>query len=176
VSLDESVRESFESVVLPHLDAAYTVARYLVRDEQDAQDVVQEAFLRAVRHYDGYRGDNARAWLLTIVRNCCATWKGRRRAHREHLEFDERSHSEGQEDATPEIFLLRSSAAESVRRAVDLLPAEAREALVLRDVEDLSYREIGVVLGIPIGTVMSLLSRARKRLQAILAKEVRDAG
>ena len=161
---------------MPHLDVAYTLARYLLRDEHAAQDVVQEAFLRAIRHFDGYRGANARAWLLAIVRNCCATWHGKERLESGFVEFDEREHSGAQEDATPEIFLMRSSAAESFRRALDSLPREAREVLVLRDVEEMSYQEIALTLGIPMGTVMSRLARARKRMQAVLRQELRDAG
>ncbi len=173
---EQATRQSFESTVLPHLDAAYTLARYLVRDESVAQDIVQEAFLRAVRHFDGFAGTNARAWLLTIVRNCCATWRVRERAERRHVEFDEREHSEMAEQATPEIFLMRSDTADSLRQALDALPRDAAEILVLRDVEDLSYREIALIVGIPIGTVMSRLSRARKRMQDLLRREHRDVG
>ena len=162
--------------MLPHLDAAYTVARYLLRDEQAAQDAVQEAFLRAIRHFDGYRGANARAWLLAIVRNCCATWRSKERAERAFVAFDEHEHSAAQEEATPELFLMRASDAESVRRALDALPREAKEVILLREVEDLSYQEIALTLGVPIGTVMSRLARARQRMQAILRQELRDAG
>ena len=161
--------------MLPHLDAAYTVARYLLRDEHAAQDVVQEAFLRAIRHYDGYRGANARAWLLAIVRNCCATWHGKERAESGHVEFDERDHSEAGEE-TPELFLVRWDTGDSFRRALDSLSREAREILVLRHVQELSYREIALTMGIPIGTVMSRLGRARKRMQVLLRQELRDAG
>ena len=174
--MPDPLRASFEEIVLPHLDAAYTLARYLLRDEQAAQDVVQDAFLRAIRHFDGYRGANARAWLLAIVRNCCATWRDKERSEHAFVEFDEREHSGAQEESTPEIFLMRSNTAESFRRALDSLPREARETLVLRDVQGLSYEEIALTLGTPIGTVMSRLARARKRMQAALCQELRDAG
>jgi len=168
-------RESFEAVMLPHLDAAYTLARYLLRDEQAAQDAVQESFLRALRHFSGYRGENARAWLLTIVRHCCATARTRRRREAGFEEFDERRHSGRIEPATPELHLVRSDASDMFRRAIDTLSPNDREVLILREVEDLSYEEISLAIGAPIGTVMSRLSRARKRMQALVHRESRDA-
>jgi RNA polymerase sigma-70 factor (ECF subfamily) len=165
----------FEQVVLPHLDAAYTLARYLLRDEQAAQDAVQESFLRALRHFAGYRGENARAWLLTIVRHCCATARTRGRREAAFVEFDERHHSEHVESATPELYLVRSDASEAFHRALDALSARDREVLILREVEGLSYEEIALSIGAPIGTVMSRLSRARKRMQAVVHRESRDA-
>ncbi|HXD23026.1 MAG TPA: sigma-70 family RNA polymerase sigma factor [Gemmatimonadaceae bacterium] len=161
--------------MLPHLDAAYTLARYLLRSEDAAQDAVQEAFLRAVRHFDGYRGDNARAWLLTIVRHCCATARTRGKREDAFVEFDERLHSAHIESATPELHLVRSGAADEFHRALDSLSANDREVLILREVEDLSYEEIARTLGAPIGTVMSRLARARKRIQALVHRESRDA-
>lgn len=171
----EHTRESFEGVVLPHLDAAYTLARYLLRDEQSAQDAVQESFLRALRHFSGYRGENARAWLLTIVRHCCATARTRRRREGAFVEFDERQHSEHVESSTPELHLVRSDASDTFHRALDSLSPHDREVLILREVEDLSYEEIAMAIGAPIGTVMSRLSRARKRMQALVLRESRDA-
>jgi RNA polymerase sigma-70 factor (ECF subfamily) len=168
-------RESFEAVMLPHLDAAYTLARYLLRDEQAAQDAVQESFLRALRHFSGDRGENARAWLLTIVRHCCATARTRRRREAGFEEFDERQHSGHIEPATPELHLVRSDASDLFRRAIDTLSPNDREVLILREVEDLSYEEISLAIGAPIGTVMSRLSRARKRMQALVHRESRDA-
>jgi RNA polymerase sigma-70 factor (ECF subfamily) len=173
--VSEHTRESFEGVVLPHLDAAYTLARYLLRDEQAAQDAVQESFLRALRHFSGYRGENARAWLLTIVRHCCATARTRRRREGAFVEFDERQHSEHVESSTPELHLVRTDAADTFRRALDSLSPHDREVLILREVEDLSYEEIAMAIGAPIGTVMSRLSRARKRMQALVLRESRDA-
>lgn len=161
--------------MLPHLDAAYTLARYLLRSEDAAQDAVQEAFLRAVRHFDGYRGENARAWLLTIVRHCCASARTRGKREREFVEFDERHHSAHIESATPELHLVRADSSDSFHRALDSLSANDREVLILREVEDLSYGEIALTIGAPIGTVMSRLARARKRMQALVHRESRDA-
>jgi RNA polymerase sigma-70 factor, ECF subfamily len=171
----DHARESFEQVMLPHLDAAYTLAHYLLRSEDAAQDAVQEAFLRAVRHFDGYRGENARAWLLAIVRHCCATARTRGRREGTFVEFDERQHSEHVESATPELHLVRADAADSFKRALDALSQQDREVLILREVEDLTYEEIALSIGAPIGTVMSRLSRARKRMQAFVHRESRDA-
>jgi RNA polymerase sigma-70 factor (ECF subfamily) len=171
----ELPRESFETVVLPHLDAAYTLARYLLRDEAAAEDAVQESFLRALRHFSGYRGANARAWLLTIVRHCCSTMRSRRRREADFVEFDERQHSEQIESMTPELHLVRATATNEFQRALDSLSTNDREVLILREVEDLSYEEIALAIGAPIGTVMSRLSRARKRMQAFVIRESRDA-
>jgi RNA polymerase sigma-70 factor (ECF subfamily) len=175
-SVPEQTRESFEEVALPHLDAAYTLARYLLRSEDEAQDAVQESYLRALRHFAGFRGDNARAWLLTIVRHCCATMRSRGRRDSAHVEFDEHQHSEHVETNTPELFLVRSESSSSIRRALDALSTNDREVLILREVHGLSYEEIARSLGAPIGTVMSRLSRARRRMQALLPQESRDAG
>ena len=162
--------------MVPHLDAAYTLARYLLRDEDAAQDAVQESFLRALRHFSGYRGENARAWLLTIVRHACATARARGRREATFVEFDERQHSEHHEAATPELFLVRSDASETFHRALETLSVNDREVLILREVEDLSYEDIALAIGAPIGTVMSRLSRARKRMQALVPRESRDVG
>jgi RNA polymerase sigma-70 factor (ECF subfamily) len=172
----EHAGDSFEEALLPHLDAAYTLARYLLRDEQAAQDAVQESFLRALRHFSGYRGENARAWLLTIVRHCCATARTRRRREDAFVEFDERQHSEHIASATPDLHLVRSDASDAFYRALDSLSPHDREVLILREVESLSYEEIALAIGAPIGTVMSRLSRARKRMQTLILRESRDAG
>lgn len=158
--------ERFEAVALPHLDAAYTLARYLMRDDAAAEDVVQEAFLRALKYFDRYRGGDARSWILAIVRNTSHTW--RKRHGRPVVEFDERVHSESVESHTPEAVLLRAADREMVRRALDRLPLELREVIVLREIQGLSYKEIAAVAGTPIGTVMSRLSRARARLEQLL--------
>lgn len=159
--------DRFEAVALPHLDAAYTLARYLMRDDAAAQDVVQDAYLRALKYFDRYRGGDARAWVLAIVRNTSHTWRKRHRTA--VVEFDERQHSESVEGQTPEAALLRAADREMVRRALDRLPLELREVIVLREIQELSYKEIAAVAGIPIGTVMSRLSRARARLEQLLA-------
>ena len=164
----------FESVVLPHLDAAYTLARYLTRNEQDAEDVVQDACLRALKYFERFRGEDgssARAWLLTIVRNTAYTSWRRQRPGGVVLEFDEAQHSGAVADEHPEAALLRSAASESLRRALDGLAPEFREVIVLRELEGLSYKEISDVAGVPVGTVMSRLSRARTRLQQALRED-----
>jgi RNA polymerase sigma-70 factor (ECF subfamily) len=167
--------ERFERVVLPFLDDAYTLARYLLRDEHDAQDVVQEAALRALRYFDGYSGGDARAWLLAIVRNCALNWRRRNRVDERTVPFvdaAELSISDGQE---ADAAAIESSERNRVHRAIDALPVEFREVVVLREVQDLSYKEISDVLGVPIGTVMSRLARARRRLASLLQIGAREA-
>lgn len=161
--------ERFEAIVLPHLDAAYTLARYLMRSEHDAQDVVQEACLRALRHFGGFRGGGeGRAWLLAIVRNTAYTWQRRRGADALTTEFDESQHSGAIAHENPEAVAVAAGDRESLRRAIDELPPEFREVIVLRELEGLSYKEISDAAGVPIGTVMSRLSRARRRLEEVL--------
>ena len=171
-----ATRERFEQAVLPHLDAAYNLARWLTRNEQDAQDVTQESFLRAFRFFDGYQGGNMRAWLLTIVRNTCYTWLHRNRPPDAAVEFDEEIHSdELSGGADPEVQVLAAADRETVHRALEELPAIFREVLVLREVEGMSYKEIADVSSVSLGTVMSRLARARTRLRqslgAALGKE-----
>jgi RNA polymerase sigma-70 factor (ECF subfamily) len=158
-------------MLAPHLDAAYTLARYLMRNAEDAEDVVQDACLRALQHLERVgagRVTNARAWLLTIVRNTAYTARQRQRVEDGATEFDESAHSGATADEHPESELLRHDARESLRRALDALGTEYREVLVLRELEGLSYKEISDVAGVPVGTVMSRLSRARSRLQQVL--------
>ncbi len=156
----------FEQEVLPHLGAAYNLARWLTRNEHDAEDLVQEAYLRALRFFEGFRGGDSRAWLLTIVRNTCYTWLGQQGKH-EAAEFDEEIHSPASSD--PETLLLEGVDHRAVRGALEELPAEFREVIVLRELEGLSYKEIADVAGLPVGTVMSRLARARQRLAQSLA-------
>ena len=160
-----------EAVVLPHLDAAYTLARYLTRNDADAQDVVQDAALRAMKYLGGFRGTtgaDARAWFLAIVRNTAYTWlqQQRSRGDSRTTEFNEELHSE---DAHTDPV-----AALDLRQALDALPFEFREVIVLRELQGLSYKEISDVTGVPVGTVMSRLSRARKRLQRALSVATED--
>ena len=168
--MDSSALARFEAVVLPHLDAAYTLARYLTRNAHDAEDVVQDACLRALKYFDGFRGEeaSARAWLLTIVRNTAHTWRGRHRGDALTTEFDETQHSEAVVDDSPEGLLLKKDAKQTLDRALEQLAPEFREVIVLRELEGLSYKEISEVAGVPVGTVMSRLSRARARLQEAL--------
>jgi len=159
----------FEAVVLPHLDAAYTLARYLTRNAQDAEDIVQDACLRALKYFEGFRGEeatSARAGLLTIVRNTAHSWRKRHRPDALAVEFDEMEHSDA--------VVHDPEAKETLGRALDRLAPEFREVVVLREIQGLSYKEISDVTGVPVGTVMSRLSRARARLQeALRAEEVR---
>jgi RNA polymerase sigma-70 factor (ECF subfamily) len=159
---DPQERERFEALVLPHLDAAHNLARWLVRRDGEAEDLAQEAMLRAYRFFPGFRGGDPRAWLLRIVRNVCYTWLG---TTRERLtgEFDETLH--GAADVTPESLAIAAADRERLTRALEELPARFREVLVLRELEGCSYKEIAEITGSPIGTVMSSLSRARRRLE-----------
>lgn len=166
--MDSTSLERFEAAVLPHLDSAYNLARYLTRDLHDAEDVVQEAYLRALRYFGGYRGGDARAWMLAIVRNTFHTWRRRERHQDEALEFDEARHSEAIEEAHPGALLDTALDREALERALERLPTEFREVLVLRELEGMSYKEIGTVVGVPVGTVMSRLARARERLRRSL--------
>ncbi len=171
-------RAELERVVLPHLDAAYNLARWLVRNEEDAEDVVQDACLRAVRFIGGYRGGEARAWLLRIVRNSAYDFLQRKRPSELAEEFDETLHVfEGLERGGVEADLGRAEDNKLLRAALEVLPVQFREVLILRELEGLSYKEISDVMQIPIGTVMSSLARARERLRerllATRSKEVR---
>ncbi len=159
----------FEESVLPHLGAAYNLARWLTRGGQDAEDVVQEALLRAFRAFPGFRGTEPRAWLLTIVRNACFTWLRRNRRQEITTEFDEEIHTLEGDALNPERLALREGDHGRVRQALEELPAEYREVLVLREIEGMSYKEIATVADIPVGTVMSRLARARGRMQRQLA-------
>jgi RNA polymerase sigma-70 factor (ECF subfamily) len=157
-------RERFEQALLPHLDAAYNLARWLTRDAHDAEDLVQAAYLRALKSFAAYRGANNRAWLLTIVRDACYTWLREKRARGTATAFDEQIHGAGSDGVDPGERLLSEEQGQSVRRAVEGLPVDLREVIVLRELEGLSYKEIAAIVEIPLGTVMSRLSRARERL------------
>ena len=153
----------FEQQVLQHLEAAYALACWLTRVESDAEDVLQEAMLRAYRYCDGRGRDNVRAWLLTIVRNTFFTMRGQELVAAQQETFDEVIHH-ADDDASPESLLLRDANAQQLRRAIELLPLEFREVLVLREFEECSYKDIAKITGLKMGTVMSRLARARERL------------
>ncbi|MDQ1405430.1 MAG: hypothetical protein QOG55_1059 [Acidobacteriaceae bacterium] len=163
---------SFEEALLPHLDAAHNLARWLLRNEQDAQDVVQEAYLRAFKSFGGFHGTNGRAWLLTIVRNTSYTLLKKNHAVDLTTTFDEEIHATGHESVSPATILEHSEDAELIRQAMDELPAEFREILALRHQEGLSYKEIADITQIPPGTVMSRLARARAKLRECLATRI----
>ena len=164
----------FEQTVLPHMDAAYNLARWLTRNEHDAQDMVQEAYLRAFKFFEGFHGAEARAWLLTIVRNTCYTWLQQNRAHEITTMFDEEIHSVDSDTSNPATLALQSADQQILRQALDELPVEFREVVVLRDLEGFSYKEISDIANIPTGTVMSRLARARERLKRILCARLKE--
>jgi RNA polymerase sigma-70 factor (ECF subfamily) len=160
----------FERQILPHLDAAFSLARFLVRNDQDAEDVVQEASLRAFRFYESFRGENSRAWFLRIVRNTSFTALKRGRADEANAVFDEELHSPANAQGDAGTQLDRELDRQTVRAAIEELPPEFREVITLRELEECSYKEIADIAGVPIGTVMSRLARAREQLHQILSK------
>jgi RNA polymerase sigma factor (sigma-70 family) len=159
---------SFEQAVLPHLDAAYNLASWLTHNRQDAEDVVQDACLRAFRFFPGFRGGDARAWLMRIVRNTCYTWLHVNRPLQDATEFDENHFPPDSCGPNPEEAVLQNDSGTFLRTALKKLPPNFREVLVLRELEGFSYREIAEITGMPAGTVMSSLSRARNSLRQTL--------
>jgi RNA polymerase sigma-70 factor (ECF subfamily) len=158
-------RRRFEAQALPHLDAAYNLARWLSRSPADAEDIVQDAMLRAFRNFNGFRGDNAKAWLLAIVRNC---WRNNWRAEKRHAHAplpEDESQLPAVDAADPEAAAIDSSTGRQLDTMIAALPAEYREVLILREMEEMSYRDIATVTAVPMGTVMSRLSRARGMLR-----------
>ena len=173
----------FEQSVLPHLDAAYNLARWLTRNDHDAEDIVQEAYLRAMRYFDSWKGGEARPWLLAIVRNTGYTWLERNRPA-ELVSIDDVSpvttdaETLGQvsgPEANPEVILLQSTNRKLVNQALEELPVVFREVIVMREIEDLTYKEIASIVGIPMGTVMSRLSRGREILKSAIEIRMRKA-
>src|SRR5262245_22552744 len=170
-----SANRRFDEVVLPHLDAAYRLALWLVRNEPDADDIVQEASLRALRYFRTFSGSNGRAWFLKIVRN--TAWDWRHRGFQPPTDsFDEEQHSRARPMSDPETLLLHTDDVALIERAMRTLPDRVRELLVLRELEDLSYRELADVMDVPIGTIMSGLSRARQALRVALNNELMRSG
>jgi len=164
----------FEQAVLSHLDAAYNLARWLTRNDHDAQDVVQESYLRALKFFGGFRGGDARAWLLTIVRHTCYDWLRQNRRYETLTDFDEELRDVESDSLGPEALLLRTADDRLLRQALEELPAEFREVVILRELEELSYKEIADIAGVPLGTVMSRLARARQRLKQSLAAHTHE--
>jgi RNA polymerase sigma-70 factor (ECF subfamily) len=165
-STSPQVEAEFERIFLPHLDAAWNLARLLMRNSQDAEDVVQESYLRALRSFSGFRGESSRAWLLAIVRNTCFTWMRNNRERADQAEFREEIHAIAA--ATPETQSLSRERSDAVSRCIQQLPTDFREAIILRELQQMSYREIAEITGVPSGTVMSRLARARSRLASCL--------
>jgi RNA polymerase sigma factor (sigma-70 family) len=168
----ESTLRRFEQAVLPHLPSAYNLARWLTRDDHDAEDVVQEAYMRAFRYFDGFHGGDSRGWLLAIVRHTCYTWLQHNRGHEPMTAFDEEIHSPDDETTNPETLLLYRTNRLLLKQALEALPGEFREIVILRELEGLSYKEIAAIADLPVGTVMSRLARARKRLQQTMANRL----
>jgi RNA polymerase sigma factor (sigma-70 family) len=169
---DDCTLARFEQAVLPHLAAAYNLARWLTRNDHDAEDVVQEAYARACKFFSSFHGGDSRAWLLAIVRHTSYTWLQHNRGHELRTVFDEESHGADGETANPETLLLRRANQQLLRQALEELPVEFREVIVLRELEGLSYKEIAHIADLPLGTVMSRLARARRRLQQSLARRI----
>jgi len=155
------------------MDAAYNLARWLTRNEHDAEDMVQEAYLRAFKFFNTFHGLDGRSWLLSIVRNVCYTWLQQNRAQELTTMFDEETHSVNGDTSNPATLVLQSADQQIVRQAVEELPVEFREVVVLRDLEGFSYNEIAEVAKIPLGTVMSRLARARERLKQLLCNRLK---
>jgi RNA polymerase sigma factor (sigma-70 family) len=166
---EHNQRLHFEQLILPHLNAAYNLARWLTHNDQDAQDMVQGACLRALRFFRGFRGEDGRVWLLTIVRNTCYTWLQRHRADELTIPFQEELYDVECDTLNPEALILYRINQQRLRDALEALPVEFREVMILRELEELSYKEISAIAHVPLGTVMSRLARARKRLQRSLA-------
>jgi RNA polymerase sigma-70 factor, ECF subfamily len=168
--------ESYEDVVLPHLDAAYRLARWLLRNDQDAEDAVQEASLRAFRYFRTFTGGNGRAWFFRIVRNTCNGWYSRSDAQTSTEPFDEERHGDAQSMPDPESLALQSDQVALIERAMKDLPDRFRTLLVLRELEGLSYRELADAMDMPVGTVMSGLSRARQAFRVAFVDVMKRSG
>ena len=169
---EQNKQARFEETIMPHLDAAYNLARWLTRNEHDAEDVAQDAVLRAFKFFDGFRGGNSRAWLLSIVRNTTYTWLQKNRKHEITTVFSEEKHDVEDLASNPEVLLLKTADHQEIIRAVEQLPVEFREVIILRELEGISYKEIAEMSDVPLGTVMSRLARARKQLQRSLGQRL----
>jgi RNA polymerase sigma factor (sigma-70 family) len=167
--------DRFEELILPHLDDAYTLARYLLRDEHDAQDVVQDAALRAFKYFNSFRDGDPRAWFMVIVRNCCMTWRRRHHIDTMTVPYADDHLSAAGESPSADAAAIEQSDRAALARVVGALPVEFREVIVLRELQGLSYAQISEVVGVPVGTVMSRLSRARKRLAGALGIGAEEA-
>lgn len=173
---EHTQRLRFEQLILPHLDAAYNVARWLTQNDQDAQDMVQEAYLRAFRSFQSFRGGDSRTWLLTIVRNTCYTWLHQQRADKLSVPFQEELHDVECETLNPEVLCLHRIDQQRLRKGLEALPIEFREVMILRGLEGFSYKEISAITHVPLGTVMSRLARGRKWLLRYLTAPTNEEG
>jgi RNA polymerase sigma-70 factor (ECF subfamily) len=173
---DQDKQALFEQTVLPHIHAAYNLAHWMTNNDQDAEDIVQESYLRAYKYFSSYQGGNSRSWLLTIVRNTCYTWLRENQAQGLTVDLDEELSTTEFDQADPELSLQIKTDQQSVTRALEELPAAYRELIVLRELEAMSYKEIALIAGIPIGTVMSRLARARQRLKECLGQRNNEEG
>ena len=171
-SRPQSKLELFQEIILPHLDAAHNLARWLTRNEANAQDVVQESYLRAFRFFESYKGGDSKAWLLAIVRNTCRTWQ--RQQSRDTLPFDEAEHSREGDALNQEERIVQGERIGVLRGCIEMLPLDFREVLIMRELEEMTYQEIADVTGLALGTVMSRLSRARKRLEECAGKRAME--
>jgi RNA polymerase sigma factor (sigma-70 family) len=176
MSQDQNRIKQFEEMILPHLNAAYNLARWIMNNDQDAEDMVQEAYLRAYKYFVSFQGTNSRAWLLTIVRNTCYTWLKENRSKELTVELQDEMVDVEDEPFNAESLFQRRNNRNILRRAIEQLPLEFREVIILRDLEDLAYKEIAQIAGIPIGTVMSRLARAHLRLKQGLMNLIEEEG
>jgi RNA polymerase sigma-70 factor (ECF subfamily) len=172
----EARLKAFEETALPHLNAAYNLARWLTRNEHDAQDIVQESYLRAFRFFDGFKGGDGKAWLLTVVRNTFLTWRQRANRTMEIVVQDDVEHTAQTGEPSALERLVDASKIRALRNCIEQLPVDYREVLVMRELEEMSYKQISEVSSLPIGTVMSRLARARKRLAECMIGKTAGAG
>jgi RNA polymerase sigma factor (sigma-70 family) len=167
-------RTRFEQLMMPHLEAAYNLARWLTRNDHDAEDLVQEAYLRAYRFFDRFHGEDGRPWLLAVVRNTCYTWLKQERGHEPAAPFDEAIHSGDSSALDPQMQFQRKATRQLLHEALEELPPEFREVVILRELEGYSYKEIAAIVDVPLGTVMSRLTRGRDRLQQCLPSRLNE--
>jgi RNA polymerase sigma factor (sigma-70 family) len=166
----------FQTAIMPHIDSAFNLARWLTRGHQDAEDIVQESYLSAYNYFDGFRGEDGRVWLLGIVRNTFYTWYQKGKVNNQHTQYEEELHSLNEvadepNSSNPERILIQKDSQRLLQQAMRELPIEFREVMVMRELENLSYKQIAEIIQIPIGTVMSRIGRGRKQLAAILTEK-----